>query len=73
MKWKKVLFSQELLINMLHQHFPGRLPKDMLIWGTRLNQQGNIEIFLFSDEFDNLAEGVPPELMDITFDEFSTI
>ena len=73
MKWKKVLMTQELLIDILHRHFSGRLPEDMLIWGTRLNRRGHIEIFLHSNEFENLAEGLPPELLDITFEEFSTM
>lgn len=72
MKWKKVRVSQELLLDILHQHFPGRLPKDMMIWGTKIHELG-IDFYLYSHKFDDLAEGLPAELMDITFDEFSTL
>ena len=72
MKWKKVRMSQELLLDILHQHFPGRLPKDMIIWGTKLNEHG-IDFYIYSHKFEDLPEGLPAEFMDITFEEFSTI
>ena len=73
MKWKRVLITQELLLDILHQHFPGQLPDEMMIWGTRLNKNGQIEIFLFSNEFENLPEGLPAEFLDISFEDFSNM